>query len=89
MPSIPLFLPLGVHPFSEAYHTFSISQVLLLLPTLPTPKQCPALLGFLWAMVSETFQLESEKAAVFLCVQNKIGKPDHMFILKLKFQNLI
>ena len=89
MPSILFFLPLGVHPFFEAYHTFFHFTRTSAATATPKPKTTPSPVGIPVGCGKGDVLLESEKASVSLCVQNKNGKPDHVFILKLKLQNLI
>lgn len=89
MPDFPCLLLLAVSPVSAAYHTFLMLQVLLLLLPLPAPKQNPALLEFLWAVGWKGVLLAFGMVVTSLCVWNKNGKPDPVFVFKLKFQILI
>lgn len=84
----PSLLLLAALPFSATYHTFLILQVFLLLLPLPAPNPNPALLEFLWAVGWKGVLLASEMVVTSLCIQNKTGKPDPVFVLKLKSQIL-
>lgn len=66
----------------------SIWQAFSQLLPLPAAKQNPALFEFLRAAGWRGDLFDFEMVLTSLCIQNKNGKPDPVFVSKLKFQNL-
>lgn len=84
----PSLLLVVVHPFLQHVTPSSILQVFFLLLPLPTPTRNPALLAFLWAVGQRGVLPEFEMVVTSLCIDNENGKPDLVFVSKLKFQIL-
>lgn len=84
----PSLLLVAVHRLLQHITPSSILQVFSLLLPLPTPTQNPALLAFLWAVGWRGVLPEFEMVVTSLCIDNENGKPDRVFVSKLKFQIL-